>query len=167
MMDQGLICILPGIQGVDYHYQDIRKGLQGSGIQCAIMIRPWGSQIPGIKLVVNETDVPANRAWGDTLAREIQAYQRQYPGRPVHLIGQSGGGAICVFAVESLAKALVPVHRPVDPRPKPAVMGRFAKAECKELPVTDDGGPTSPAHAAPRRRAVGLSSRREDRAGPR
>ena len=108
MMDQGLICILPGIQGVDYHYQDIRKGLQGSGIPCAIMIRPWGSQVPGIRLVVNETDVPGNRAGGQTVAQEIQAYQRQYPGRPVHLIGQSGGGAICVFAAESLAKAGAP-----------------------------------------------------------
>jgi pimeloyl-ACP methyl ester carboxylesterase len=108
MMDQGIIYILPGIQGVDYHYEDIRKGLQGSGIPCAIKIRPWGSQIPGIKLVINETDVGGNRAWAQTIAQEIQAYRQQYPGRPVHMIGQSGGCAICVFTAEALAKAGAP-----------------------------------------------------------
>jgi hypothetical protein len=108
MMDQGIIYILPGIQGVDYHYKNIRTGLQGSGIQCAIKVHPWGSQIPGIRLAINETDVRDDRAWGEKIAQEIQAYQQQYPGRPVSMIGQSGGCAICVFTAESLAKAGAP-----------------------------------------------------------
>jgi pimeloyl-ACP methyl ester carboxylesterase len=107
-MDRGIIYILPGIQGEDYHYRNIRAGLQGSGIQCAIKIHPWGSQIPGIKLAINETDVRDGRAWGEKIAQEIQSYRRQYPGRPVHMIGQSGGAAICVFTAESLAKAGAP-----------------------------------------------------------
>jgi pimeloyl-ACP methyl ester carboxylesterase len=108
MMDKGIVYILPGIQGLDYHYTAIRRGLQEAGLQCAIKIQPWGSQIPIVRLAVNETDVAANRAWGQTLAREIQAYQQKYPGRPIHMIGQSGGGAICVFTAESLAKAGAP-----------------------------------------------------------
>ena len=111
MMDQGIIYIMPGIQGVDYHYADIRKGLQEAGIHCAIAIHSWGSQVPGINILVNETDVSGNRAWGRTMAQEIQAYQRQHPGRPVYMIGHSGGGAICVFTAESLARAGA---RPID-----------------------------------------------------
>jgi len=111
MMDRGIIYILPGIQGVDYHYKTIRSGLQGSGIRCAIKIHPWGSQIPGIRLVINETDVRDARGWGEKIAGEIQAYQQQYPGRPVYMIGQSGGCAICVFAAELLAEAGAP---PID-----------------------------------------------------
>ena len=29
MKEKGIIYILPGIQGVDYHYKNIRLGLQG------------------------------------------------------------------------------------------------------------------------------------------
>lgn len=103
MMDRGIIYILPGIQGVDYHYTNIRRGLQGSGINCAIKIHPWGCQIPGIGMAVNETDTTDDRGWGKKIAAEIADYQRQYPGRPVYLIGQSGGCAVSVFTAESLA----------------------------------------------------------------
>lgn len=108
MMDKGIIYILPGIQGVDYHYTNIRNGLQGSGIKCAIKIHPWGSHIPGIGMAINETDTVGDRGWGQKIAQEIQAYQQQYPNRPVYLIGQSGGCAISVFAAESLAAGGAP-----------------------------------------------------------
>ena len=42
MMDKGIVYILPGIQGVDSHYKNIRQGLRGSGLKCAINIHPWG-----------------------------------------------------------------------------------------------------------------------------
>lgn len=109
-MSQGIIYILPGIQGVDYHYLNIRAGLKGSGIKCAIKIHPWGCHIPGIGLAVNETDTRDDRAWGRTIAEEIAAYQRQYPGRPVYIIGQSGGSAVAVFAAEALADRAAPIE---------------------------------------------------------
>ena len=108
LMDRGIVYILPGIQGVDYHYTNIRNGLQGSGIKCAIKIHPWGSHIPGIGMAINETNTIADRDWGKKIATEIQAYQQQYPGRPVYLIGQSGGCAVSVFTAESLAAANAP-----------------------------------------------------------
>ena len=108
MMARGIIFILPGIQGVDYHYKNIRSGLRGSGIQCAIMIHPWGCRIPGIGLAINESDTSADREWGRRIAQDILAYQRQYPGRPVYLVGQSGGCAVSVFAGEVLADAAAP-----------------------------------------------------------
>lgn len=105
MTDKGLIIILPGIQGIDYHHVNIRAGLRGSGIPCAIKINAWGSQIPGVKLAINETDARVNRSWAGRIAAEIRDYQSQHPGRPVYLIGQSGGAAVAVFAAESLAQA--------------------------------------------------------------
>ena len=103
MMDRGIVYILPGIQGVDEHYKNIRQGLRGAGLKCAIKIHPWGCQIPGLNLLVNETDVADDRDWGRRIAREIAEYQRSYPGRPVGIIGQSGGCGVAVFAAESLS----------------------------------------------------------------
>lgn len=110
--NHGMIFILPGIQGVDFHYTNIRDGLIGSGINCAIMIHPWGCQIPGINLLVNETDTQADREWGRKIAEDIVKYQMEYPARPVILLGQSGGAAVSVFAAESLSK--MPQAKPID-----------------------------------------------------
>ena len=100
---RGMVYILPGIQGVDSHYTNIRNGLRGAGLQCAIMIHPWGSQIPGLGLLTNETDTVADRDWGHTIAGDIAQYQRDYPGERIYIIGQSGGGGVAVFTAEALA----------------------------------------------------------------
>ncbi len=101
-LEQGIVYILPGIQGIDSHYANIRKGLTGAGIHCAIKIHAWGSQLPIVNLSINETDVAANRDWGRKIAAEIIEYQQQYPGRPIFLIGQSGGAGVSVFTAEAL-----------------------------------------------------------------
>ncbi len=111
LMDRGIVYILPGVFGVQHHYLNIRRGLQGSGIQCAVKIHPWGCRVPGLCGVVNETDTVDDRSWGQRIALDIQAYQKQYPGRPVYLVGQSAGCGISVFAAEAMAKASAP---PVD-----------------------------------------------------
>lgn len=102
--ESGLVLILPGIQGIDDHYVHIRNGLAGAGIHCAIKIHAWGSEVPGLNLAINETNVAGNRKWGQRIAADIVAYQQQYPGRPVYLIGQSGGAGISVFAAEALGE---------------------------------------------------------------
>ncbi len=103
MLNKGIVYILPGIQGVDYHYLNMRKGLQGAGLQCAIKIHPWGCHIRGIGLLINETDTTDDRGWGRRIAAEIADYQSKYPGRPVYLIGQSAGCGVSVFAAEAMA----------------------------------------------------------------
>ncbi len=110
LKQHGMIYILPGIQGVDYHYKNIREGLIGAGINCAIMIHPWGCQIPGINLMVNETDVTGDREWGGKIAQDIMVYQQEYPGRPVYIIGQSGGAGVAVFTAEHLANSGVAIQ---------------------------------------------------------
>ncbi|MCD4823283.1 MAG: hypothetical protein K8S55_01640 [Phycisphaerae bacterium] len=112
MKDRGMVYILPGIQGVDYHYKNIRRGLIGSGINCAIKIHPWGCQIPGLNLLVNETDTRGDHQWGAKIAAEIAAYQQAYPDRPVYIIGQSGGAGVAVFCAEALTTT--PGAKPIN-----------------------------------------------------
>ena len=100
---RGMIYILPGIQGPDGHYQHVRDGLVAAGVTCAIKIHPWGCSIPGLNLMVNQTDTKGDRQWGQTIAKEIMVYQAKYPGRYVAIIGQSGGAGVAVFTAESLA----------------------------------------------------------------
>ena len=72
MKQQGIVFILPGIQGVDDHYKTIRLGLRNAGVPCAIMIQAWGSQIPGVKLAVNQLGTDADRDWGAKIAQNIR-----------------------------------------------------------------------------------------------
>jgi hypothetical protein len=104
MKEQGIVYILPGIQGVDGHYKTIRQGLRSAGVNCAIMIYPWGSHIPGVSLAINSVG-SAGHDWGKHLAEEIRKYRRAYPGRTVHIIGQSGGAGVAVFTLEALARS--------------------------------------------------------------
>jgi pimeloyl-ACP methyl ester carboxylesterase len=101
--DKGLVIILPGIQGNGSINEDIRQGLAGAGIQCAIEIRQWGFLLPGAKLIVNQVNVPGNRAAGKEIAKQIASYQSTHPDRPVYLVGHSGGAGVGVFALEALA----------------------------------------------------------------
>ena len=112
MQSRGMIYILPGIQGPDAHYKRIRLGLIGAGINCAVMIHSWGDRLPGVDLLINQTNVVGDRQWGRRIARSIVEYQQKYPGRPVYIIGQSAGSGIAVFCAEALAE--MPRARPIE-----------------------------------------------------
>ena len=43
-----------------------------------------------------------NRRQADEIAALIVAYQQAYPGRPVYLVGHSGGGALATWVLEAL-----------------------------------------------------------------
>lgn len=110
--DKGLVMVLPGIGGKSPISRHIGRGLNDAGVECAIRIRQWGFAIPLFKIPVNQMNVRGNRAEAKRIAREILVYQRNYPGRPVYLVGFSGGGGMSVFALEALAK--YPESRPID-----------------------------------------------------
>ena len=109
--DKGLVIILPGIQGNGSINEDIRQGLIGAGIRCAVEIRQWGFLIPGAKLLINQLNVPGNRQAARKIAEQIAAYQGRHPDRPVYLIGHSGGAGVGVFALEHLAR--MPDAKPI------------------------------------------------------
>lgn len=103
--DQGMVVILPGIEGESSANHDIRKGLRDAGVPYALVIYRWGAPVPGSAgMLINQTDVAGNRRAGQQLAGQIAQYQRNHPNRPVFLIGHSAGGGVAVFTLEELAK---------------------------------------------------------------
>lgn len=101
--DQGLIIILPGIEGESRFNHDIRDGLADAGVKSAIMIYRWGRPVPLAGMLLNQVDILGNRAEARKIARMIEQYQDEYPGRSVQIIGHSGGGGVGVFVCESLS----------------------------------------------------------------
>ena len=96
-LENGLVIILPGIEGQSALNRDIRDGLAAAGVDCALQIRSWGL-VP----VLKQMDFIGNRIAGAIIAQEIVAYQDEHPGRPVYVLGHSGGGGVAVFVAESM-----------------------------------------------------------------
>lgn len=104
--DQGLVVILPGIEGESSANRDIREGLYKAGIPYGLVIYRWGSSVPGpAGMLINQTDVARNRRSAKEIAEKIAQYQQKHPAKPVFLIGHSAGGGIAVFAMESLGQS--------------------------------------------------------------
>ncbi len=101
-LEQGLVIILPGIEGEGANSYNIRRGILSAGVRSAIPIYRWGRPIPLAGVLLNQTDILGNRLAGGRIARFIENYQDAHPGKPVWIIGHSGGGGIAVFAAEEL-----------------------------------------------------------------
>lgn len=85
----------------------VQKGLRDAGFTGAFDEFPWET---GLGVVADQTEsVAAKRAQARKLAKQIMAYQAQYPGAPVHIMGLSAGTAIVAFTLEEL-----PESAPVD-----------------------------------------------------
>jgi len=100
----GLVVILPGIEGESSLNHDIRRGLDYAGINCALPIYSWGRPVPGLGMLLNQMDFLGNRLAGLRIAKMIEQYQDDHPGAPVYVVGHSGGGGVAVFVAEGLAE---------------------------------------------------------------
>jgi pimeloyl-ACP methyl ester carboxylesterase len=99
-LDQGYTIVLPGIWGeqpVDY---GIVNGLQDGDIPSAIEMYDWTAG--AFWLVYNLRAIEHNRSEARKIAAKIVAYQDRFPGRPVHLVGYSGGAGMAVLTLEAL-----------------------------------------------------------------
>ena len=110
--NMGMVVILPGIEGESSANRNIRRGLDEGGLRHALVIYRWGFPVPGLGMLVNQTDTSAARKAAGELAQAIVRYQGKHPGKPVFFIGHSAGGAIAVFTLEALAD--MPGAAPVD-----------------------------------------------------
>lgn len=100
-LDRGLVVILPGIESQSFLNISILHGLLDAGIPHALEIFDWTTGWNPLFLY-HLRGWRRNRRVVDRLARRIQDYQRDYPGRPVWLVGHSGGGAMSVLTAEAL-----------------------------------------------------------------
>ncbi len=98
-LQRRLVIVLPGIEGRSRHNEDICKGLDAGGVDWAIEIYDWTRPLGPLYNLRAEGE---NRRKATELAWRIARYHWDYPGRPVVLVGQSGGGAMAIWAAEAL-----------------------------------------------------------------
>ncbi len=98
-LGRGLIIVLSGVEGRSPLTTAIARGLDQGGIDHAIEIYGWTSWLgPAYNLRAEDR----NRLVAAKIARRIADYRGDFPGRPVVLIGQSGGAAIAAWAAEAM-----------------------------------------------------------------
>ena len=98
----GLVIILPGIEGESRLNRNIRQGMVSAGVYRGMPIYSWGRPIPLAGMFLNQVDFLGNRLAGIGIAKMVTDYQDSHPGRPVYLVGHSGGGGVAVFAAEAM-----------------------------------------------------------------
>jgi len=99
--DRGLVIVLPGIEGRSPLNEAICDGLVDGGVQWAVDLIDWTSPVP-MNYLMNLRDQARNRSKAEEIAHRIIRYKMAYPGRPVVLVGQSGGGGMAVWVAEAL-----------------------------------------------------------------
>jgi pimeloyl-ACP methyl ester carboxylesterase len=107
-MREGMVFVLPGIEGQSRLNRNIATGLDRGGVKAAIEIFDWTSGIPG-NFVGNLVNYRRNREKARLLASRIVAYREKRPSAPVILVGHSGGCGIAALAIEAL-----PAGRQID-----------------------------------------------------
>jgi pimeloyl-ACP methyl ester carboxylesterase len=98
---QGLVLVLPGVEGKSLYNASVAHGLEDGKVPYAIEVYDWTL---GNVLLFPATlrGVERNRREAGKIAERIIAYQGAHPGRPVHIVGHSGGGGQAVFVLEAL-----------------------------------------------------------------
>lgn len=100
-LDKGLVLVLTGIEGRGPLNRGIRDGLVDGGVDCAVEIVDWT-----VNWVFtgpyNLRAEGRNRRKAAEIAARIEAYHASHPGRPVTLVGHSGGAAMSAFIAEAL-----------------------------------------------------------------
>ena len=100
-LNSGLIWLIPGIHGEPWMLANAQRGLRDAGIELGIEVYDWKrSELFGVLL--NLIDIEANLKHAAAIAHEIVSYHREHPGRPIDLVGYSGGGGLAVMAIEAL-----------------------------------------------------------------
>lgn len=99
-LDRGYVLLLPGIMGCTSTDHELTVGLARAELPLAIEMYDWTEG--KWRLISNLRGLTRNRREARDIAAKIVAYQDRYPGRPVHVIGYSGGAGIAVMALEAL-----------------------------------------------------------------
>ncbi len=98
-LDKGLVIVLTGVEGRSVFNEVIGAGLAEGGVDWAIEIDDWTSLLGPFASL---RDLERSRQQADRVAQRIVRYQQQQPGRPVVLVGQSGGAGLAPWIAEAL-----------------------------------------------------------------
>jgi pimeloyl-ACP methyl ester carboxylesterase len=101
-LDRGLVLILPGIEGRSFLNISLMAGLVDAGLPYAMEIVDWTTGC-FLLLFYHLLARERNRRVARQIASRVVEYRRQYPGRPVWLVGHSGGAGIALLMAEFLS----------------------------------------------------------------
>ncbi len=107
-LNRGLVLVYTGIEGRSPFNRLICQGLVRGGVPYAIHRLDWTVGVPGAYLM-NLRYEKRNRQTAAEIADKVRNYRRMHPGRPVILLGQSGGAAMAAWTAEALGP-----EEPVD-----------------------------------------------------
>lgn len=107
-LEKGYTLVLPGIEGTSFFNISIARGLVDAGHESAIEVVDWTTG-NWLMFPYHLMALDRNKARAQEIADRIVTYQKRYPGRPVNLIGHSGGAAMTVLVLEAL-----PTEHPVE-----------------------------------------------------
>ncbi|WP_437201071.1 alpha/beta fold hydrolase [Planctomicrobium sp. SH664] len=101
----GYVIVLPGIDGANWLDRSVVRGLLQADIPFAIEVIDW-TRGPFF-LLNNLRSRKRHTEQTSRIVARIEAYHEEYPHRPVHLIGHSGGGGMALYTLAALPKPLV------------------------------------------------------------
>jgi pimeloyl-ACP methyl ester carboxylesterase len=99
-LESGLVVMLPGIECSTWQFAGTVLALREGGMGRAVKIVQWGGY--PLRSMGNLMNLRVNRERARNVAGQIAGYARDYPGRPITLIGYSGGGGMAILTAESL-----------------------------------------------------------------
>ena len=98
-LNNGLIWMFPGVFNVGSFYRPAVRAMRDLGVNSEILKYEWPLTMCGL---INLMNHKKNREEAARVATEIVKYSREYPGRPIDLVGYSGGAYVAVAVAESL-----------------------------------------------------------------
>lgn len=100
-LDHGLVLILPGIEGRSFLNISLMQGLIDGGVPYGMEIVDWTTGNKFLALY-HLRSWRRNVRQAAQLAERIVDYQRTHPGRPVWIIGHSGGAGLTMLTLAAL-----------------------------------------------------------------
>ena len=97
--ENGLVVVFPGVEGISALNLRLCTALDEGGVDWAIELRDWSGLLGPLG---NQTFESWNRLVAEQFSERIVKYRQEYPGRPVVVIGHSGGTAMAVWTAESM-----------------------------------------------------------------
>ncbi|MHC4136258.1 MAG: alpha/beta fold hydrolase [Planctomycetota bacterium] len=101
-LDDGYTAIMVGIFGNTPAYDEMEQALVEGGLPGGVEVVDW--TLGEAMFLANMRASARNRRQAREFAAMVVNYQDDHPGRPVHLIGHSGGGGFVLMVLEELSE---------------------------------------------------------------
>ena len=97
--ENGLVVVFPGVEGISALNLRLCTALDEGGVDWAIELTDWSGLLGPLG---NQTFESWNRLVAEQFSDRVVKYREEHPGRPVVVIGHSGGTAMAVWTAESM-----------------------------------------------------------------